>query len=171
MRREAVLSAFKPNEHRHQACIEAALRAAEQTCTSNGVRLTPIRRRVLELVWTRHEPVGAYEILDRLRREKRNAAPPTVYRALDFLLEHGLVHRIESLNAFVGCGEPGHPHTAQFLICQTCGIVGELDDPEIEAMLRGKADRLGFDARRQTIEIMGLCPGCVDADDDGVNAG
>lgn len=159
-RKKAVVSSFKPSGHSHQKCVDAALRAAEQVCAARGLRLTPIRRRVLELVWAQHEPVGAYELLDRLRDEKRNAAPPTVYRALDFLLDNGLVHRIESLNAFVGCGEPDRRHTGQFLICGACGMVGELDDPEIETMLAKKAGRLGFNAQRQTIEIMGLCPDC-----------
>lgn len=162
MARHAVLASFLPSRHRHQNCVADALEKAELICTERGLRLTPLRRRVLELIWTGHEPVGAYELLDRLRDEKRNAAPPTVYRALDFLLEHGLVHRLESLNAFVGCGEAGHrAHEGQFLICQDCGTVGELDDPEIEKLLTRKARGLGFDPRRQTIEIQGLCPDCA----------
>ena len=165
MAKQAVVSSFKPSGHAHEKCVDAALAAAEEVCESRGLRLTPIRRRVLELVWAQHEPVGAYELLDRLRGEKRNAAPPTVYRALEFLLAHGLVHRIESLNAFVGCGEPARSHTGQFLICGTCGIVGELDDPEIETMLAEKAGKLGFSVQRQTIEIMGQCPGCSGARD------
>lgn len=166
MANPAVVSSFKPSGHQHQRCIEDALSTAEAICAARGRRLTPIRRRVLELVWAQHEPVGAYELLDRLRDEKRNAAPPTVYRALDFLLENGLVHRIETLNAFVGCGGPDGRHAGQFLICRTCGMVGELADPEIEALLRRKAGTLGFTAQRQTIEILGLCPDCDGAGAD-----
>ena len=108
---------FPLGKHQHASCISDALRAAEKTCKERGLRLTPIRRRVLELVWASHEPVKAYDILDILRSERDSAAPPTVYRALEFLLGEGLVHKIESLNAYVGCGEPGHADAGQFLIC------------------------------------------------------
>lgn len=161
MAHRAVLTSFHPVDHRHQSCVADAMAKAERLCGERGLRLTPLRRRVLELIWERHEPVGAYELLDRLRDEKRGSAPPTVYRALDFLIEHGLAHRIESLNAFVGCGEAGgRNHSGQFLICRDCGKVGELDDPEIETLLTAKARRLGFAPVRQTIEIQGLCPAC-----------
>lgn len=165
MPNSAVLSSFRPSGHTHQQCIDDAVCAAEEVCAARGLRLTPLRRRVLELVWAQHEPVGAYELLDTLRAERGSAAPPTVYRTLEFLLANGLVHRIESLNAFVGCGAPGKSHTGQFLICEGCGTVGELDDREIEAMLRRKAGEAGFSAARQTIEIIGRCPGC--RQDDG----
>ena len=155
-----VVSPFRPDSHAHHQCIDDALRAAEALCARRGLRLTTLRRRVLELVWSRHEPVRAYDILDRLRDERRGAAPPTVYRALDFLMQNGLIHRIESLNAYVGCGAPGESHTGQFLICRDCGSVGELDDPEIARLLARKAAGMGFDVERQTIEITGLCPEC-----------
>ena len=156
-----IVSPFRPLAHAHEACIDDALAAAEEVCARRGARLTPLRRRVLELVWTRHEPVGAYDLLERLRQEGRRAAPPTVYRALDFLLDNGLVHRIESLNAYVGCGAPSDAHAGQFLICRGCGVVGELDDAEIVELVARKAGRMGFDVQRQTIEIMGLCPACA----------
>lgn len=156
---------FRPSGHTHQQCVDEALCAAEEVCASRGLRLTPLRRRVLELVWAQHEPVGAYELLDALRAERGSAAPPTIYRALEFLLNNGLVHRIESLSAFVGCGAPGKSHTGQFLICESCGTVGELNDREIEAILDRKAAEAGFSAVRQTIEIVGRCPGC--REDDG----
>ena len=157
-------SPFKPRRHRHQQCIDDALGAAEQLCTRHGRKLTPLRRRVLELIWSRHEPARAYDILEQLDTEGRSGAPPTVYRALEFLLANGLVHRIQSLNAYVGCGEPATAHAGQFLICRDCNAVGELDDPEIEALIAEKAGATGFDVERQTIEIMGLCPDCADAD-------
>ncbi len=154
-------SPFKPRRHRHQRCIDDALRSAEQLCVRRGQRLTPVRRRVLELIWSRHAPARAYDILDQLEGEGRRGAPPTVYRALEFLLANGLVHRIQSLNAYVGCGEPATAHAGQFLICRRCDAVGELDDPEIEELITGKAGATGFDVERQTIEIMGLCPDCA----------
>ena len=154
---------FKPRRHRHQQCIDDALSAAENLCAGRSRKLTPLRRRVLELIWSRHEPARAYDILGQLDGEGRSGAPPTVYRALEFLLANGLVHRIQSLNAYVGCGEPGTTHAGQFLICQGCNAVGELDDPEIEALITDKAGATGFDVQRQTIEIMGLCPDCTGA--------
>ena len=117
---------FKPRRHRHQQCIDDALSAAEILCTRRGRKLTPLRRRVLELIWSRHEPARAYDILEQLDGEGKSGAPPTVYRALEFLLTNGLVHRIQSLNAYVGCGEPGTAHAGQFLICRGCNAVGEL---------------------------------------------
>lgn len=133
---------------------------AKADCARQGLRLTAVRQRVLELVWGSHKPVKAYDILDVLRNEQKGAAPPTVYRALDFLQQHGFVHRIESLNAYVGCGAPGHNNTAQFLICHQCRMVAELDDTDIGSLIADKADRLGFSIRHQTIEVQGLCMQC-----------
>lgn len=157
---KAVLVPFKKASHDHQRCVLRALDAAEARCAGRGARLTRLRRRVLELVWSCHEPVKAYDILARLRREHRGAAPPTVYRALEFLLEEGLVHRIESLNAFIGCGDPNAPHAAQFMICRACGAVAEMGDPEITRALARKAKKIGFEIDGQTVEIKGLCPEC-----------
>lgn len=154
--------AFPARGHDHGSCIADALDLAEQACRERGLRFTDIRRRVLEIVWNRHAPIGAYEILDILQEAQRRAAPPTVYRALDFLVEHGFVHKIESLNAFVGCGHPGDDHTGQFLICGECRQVGEIDDPEIAALIAKKAATIGFSVSRQTIEIEGLCRNCAD---------
>ena len=125
-----------------------------------GVRLTALRRRVLELVWGSHEPVKAYDVLEQLRDEIRNAAPPTVYRALDFLQEEGFVHKIESLNAYIGCGEPGHGNRGQFLICSSCAAVAELDDADIVKLIAAKASQLGFVIESQVIEVKGLCAEC-----------
>lgn len=160
MAKNKVLEPFHETAHDHGHCIDEALQAAETICTETGSRLTPLRRRVLEMVWQSHEPVGAYDLLDRLREERHRAAPPTVYRALDFLLAHGLIHRIESLNAYVGCGEPRTDHGGQFLICGHCGSVAELDDHDILDMIQAKARRQGFRVQRQTVEVLGLCPNC-----------
>jgi Fur family zinc uptake transcriptional regulator len=141
--------------------VRDALLAAEQVCAREGASLTPLRRRVLELVWGAHAPVRAYDLLESLRGERRRAAPPTIYRALDFLLSVRLIHRIESLNAFVGCADPKHSHGGQFLICDGCGAVAELDDPTIARRVSDRARALGFTPRRQTIEISGRCPDCA----------
>jgi len=107
-----------------------------------------------------HRPIGAYDILDELKRRGRKAAPPTVYRALDFLIDAGLAHRLDSLNAFVGCPDPQASHSGQFLICRRCRSVAELDDADITGLVEQKADALGFSAIRQVLEIQGLCRHC-----------
>lgn len=155
-----VLMPFKEKGHPHKYCRDSALTAAEKTCLVRGVRLTKLRRRVLELVWSSHEPVKAYDILDKLRDEHSGSAPPTVYRALDFLQTEGMVHKIESLNAYIGCGESGHKHIGQFLICRACGAVAEMDDADIRELLAEKAGTLGFHIDHELIEIKGLCAAC-----------
>jgi Fur family zinc uptake transcriptional regulator len=156
-----VLREFSRGRHKHSTCVNEALKAAEQSCKDRGIRFTAIRRRVLELVWASHEPVKAYDVLDILRNERSSAAPPTVYRALEFLLEEGLVHKIESLNAYVGCGAPGHLDSGQFLICSNCGEVAELDDPELVKLISEKASQIGFSIKDQIVEILGCCAQCL----------
>lgn len=151
---------FPKNDHDHARCIEAALDKAAAVCVDRGVRLTQLRRRVLEIIWQSHKPLGAYSILDQLRQEGRAAAPPTVYRALEFLLEQGLVHRLASMNAFVGCSRPGHISDGQFLICRDCGSSTELNDGRLEKLITRNSDFLGFAVERLTIEVRGLCPHC-----------
>ncbi len=147
-------------DHDHRRCVAEALAAAERICGLRELRFTPLRRRVLELVWNSHGPIGAYEVLDRLRAERRKAAPPTVYRALQFLGEEGFVHRIESLNAYVGCINPGELHSAQYLICGLCGEVAEISGEEVSEVVRRRASEMAFEVRRQTVEVVGLCPRC-----------
>ena len=125
-----------------------------------GVRLTPMRLRILELIWRSHKPIGAYALLDEIKLEHKSAAPPTVYRALDFLIEHGLVHRIQSLNAFVGCNDPGHVHSGIILICNDCGDALEMDDVKILETIASYTNDLGFQLLSQSIEATGICPGC-----------
>jgi Fur family zinc uptake transcriptional regulator len=160
MAQQPVLQPFQRREHAHSRCLEQAIRTAEVTCRQGGVRLTELRRRVLEFVWSSHEPVKAYDILERLRGERRRAEPPTVYRALEFLRRNKFVHRIESMNAYVGCGAPGHAGGGQFLICRDCGEVAELGDADIAGLLSAKALALGFVDELQTVELRGRCEAC-----------
>jgi Fur family zinc uptake transcriptional regulator len=157
-------TAFGTHRHDHQRCIDDALDKAAELCADRDARLTELRRQVLELVWSSHEPVGAYAVLEQLQRERGSAAPPTVYRALDFLMAQGLIHRIESLNAFVGCPMPDRRHHSQFLICTGCGGVAEIDDPQIDAAISRSAGNKGFSVERLTVELQGRCPACGDAD-------
>jgi len=151
---------FPHAQHDHAGCVANAIATAEQLCVEQGLRFTAIRRRVLELVWDSHKPIGAYDILDTLGKESKSAAPPTVYRALEFLIEAGLVHRLDSLNAYIGCPDPASRHAGQFLICRDCHTVAELGDAEIEEIVVQKAGALGFTAIRQMLEIEGLCSNC-----------
>ncbi|MGI9225380.1 MAG: Fur family transcriptional regulator [Woeseiaceae bacterium] len=152
--------AFLSAAHNHDSCVANAMATAEELCRQRGLRFTALRRRVLMLVWDSHKPVGAYDILDSLGAEGRPAAPPTVYRALDFLIEAGLVHRLDSLNAFIGCPDPARSHAGQFLICRQCRTVVELDDRDIDTLVEDKAKELGFSAVHQMLEIQGLCSDC-----------
>ncbi len=145
----------------HQGCIDHALQAATELCSREGLRLTPIRKRVLELVWQSHQPLGAYEILAQLSAEEgKPSAPPTVYRALDFLLEHGLIHRLASLNAFIGCNRPHQRHQGHFLICRQCKVARELPHDGIDQAVEQAAAALGFQVEQQVVEVSGLCAPC-----------
>ena len=161
MTKHSVLTPFKSQTHNHSNCIKLAMSDAESMCASLGLRLTSIRRQVLQLVWRSHAPIKAYELLEQLHRDNPKAVPPTVYRALEFLQSAGLVHRLESLNAYVGCGKPGKPHPGQFLICKTCGAVAEISEPKITQLLNDQAAQLGFSSQQQLVEIKGLCPQCA----------
>jgi Fur family zinc uptake transcriptional regulator len=151
--------ASRPHDHSH--CVHSALAEADTLCARQGLRLTALRRRVLELVWASHKPLGAYDILAVLsEQDGRRAAPPTVYRALDFLLENNLVHRIASLNAFIGCNHPEHAHQGQFLICRECHVAVELEQKVISEAIVLSALNVGFAVEGQTVEVVGLCAGC-----------
>jgi Fur family transcriptional regulator, zinc uptake regulator len=155
--------------------VEAMLDRAAAECRARGAQMTELRRQVLALVLASPAPVGAYALLDRLRADRPGAAPPTVYRALDFLLEQGLVHKVERLNAFVGCAGPavhahcghGHDHPHQFLICGQCGATAELCDHQVATALEAAARAAGFRARRTTVEVEGLCAACAAAPEVG----
>ncbi|MCL2429848.1 MAG: transcriptional repressor [Alphaproteobacteria bacterium] len=141
---------------------EALLDRAGEICEARGARLTELRRQVLGLILSTDGPTGAYELLDKLRETRHGAAPPTVYRALDFLLEHGLIHRLERMSAFVGCVAHEHvAHAAQFLICTRCHRVIELEDAGMSDALELAAGRAGFSVARATVEAEGLCAACA----------
>jgi Fur family zinc uptake transcriptional regulator len=160
--------AFLKPDHDHGVCAASALAAAESLCQTRGVRLTTVRRKILGLIWQSHAPVGAYDLLARLNRGGGKVAPITVYRALDFLMAQGLVHRIASLNAYIGCAhvdskKAGHDHAAQFLICKGCGSAAELESPALRRALARAVSGRGFTIDQQIVEISGLCPHCKGA--------
>jgi len=156
--------ADKPPNHDHQGCIDKALASAEKLCEARGARFTPLRRRVLELIWSNHASVKAYDLLDALKSFDPSAKPTTVYRTLDFLLEQGFIHRVESLNAFVGCKEPEHRHDLLLLICDHCHTVEERPAPGLMEAATREIGSAGFAPRRQFFEMHGLCAGCAGAD-------
>jgi Fur family zinc uptake transcriptional regulator len=144
--------------------VETQLEAAADACHRNGAQFTELRRAVLGLILDAEGPSTAYQLLDRLKKIRKGAVPPTVYRALDFLMEQGLIHRIERLNAFIPCTQGDHSHHAvQFLICRNCGAVAEIEDPAISGALERAAARAGFQPRMATVEVDGLCAACAAA--------
>jgi len=156
-----VISSFSSKKHDHRSCVKGALTSAESVCAGRGIRLTGLRRQILELVWSRHGPIRAYDILKLMNQGDGKATPNTVYRALDFLLSAGLIHRLDSMNAFMGCATPEIKHSAQFLICRNCESAAEIHDASIDRTLTKDAQQLGFTPEAQTVEIRGLCPACT----------
>jgi len=158
------VSALPYRQHNHDACIADALADARAICQGQNARLTATRERVLELIWQSHRPLGAYDVLAMLTQDGHNAAPPTVYRALDFLQQYGLVHRIASLNAFVGCAHAGTRHQGIFLICNRCGNVLELSTPAVSEAISEAAADVHFQPESVTAEVSGVCPRCAEVE-------
>jgi len=153
--------------HDHVRCIHKALNTAEQLCHNRGVRFTAIRRKVLELVWESHKPVKAYDLLDRIKPLEQAAKPATVYRALDFLIEQGLIHKVESLNSFIGCKCSERQHELLLLICNRCHEVEERAALEVMEAESKEIQQAGFVVHRKAIEIHGLCAECARLDSKG----
>ncbi|NGQ90687.1 transcriptional repressor [Rhodobacter sp. HX-7-19] len=150
--------AFARHDHSH--CSGDVLARAEALANAQGARLTPVRRRVLEILLEEHRALGAYDVLQRLAAEGFGNQPPVAYRALDFLVENGLAHRIRRLNAFAACMHPGEAHAPAFLICRHCNHVAEAPAAAVRAALDGAAAEMGFLIERSNIEALGLCPAC-----------
>ena len=147
-------------KHDHGTCIATALAQAEARCAGEGLRLTPARRRVLEILLEEHRAIGAYDVLERLQAEGLGAQPPAAYRALDFLVTHGFAHRVEGLNAFIACAHPGRAHVPAFLHCRGCGTVAEAAVHADAGLLGDAAAESGFDIETVVVEAKGLCPAC-----------
>jgi len=150
--------AFERHDHRH--CQHQLLAEAKALCAKRKTRLTRRRLQVLKILLRSHAPIRAYEILAYLNAAESKAmiAPPIVYRALEFLLDEGLAHRIESRNAFISCARPGHHYAAQFLICSGCEKVAELENND--AAVISEAASLGFSVDHAVVEISGHCAEC-----------
>lgn len=148
------------SSHDHHACIADCVAAVETSCKDAGLQLTPVRRRVLQILLTEHRAMGAYEILDRLREDGQNAQPPVAYRALDFLVGNGFAHRVERLNAFIACSHPAEIHSPAFLICRVCDSIAETHAAPSRGTLGKAAEKAGFRVERTVLEIEGVCPNC-----------
>ncbi|MDE3078524.1 MAG: transcriptional repressor [Paracoccaceae bacterium] len=150
-------------DHDHDRCADEVLSRAEAVSVGRGLRLTPVRRRTLEILLESHRAMGAYDVLDRLAAEGFGKQPPVAYRALDFLVEQGFAHRINRLNAFTACVHPGEDHAAAFLICRECSAVAEAPAARVRAALDACGAEIGFTVERATVEALGLCPACKGA--------
>ena len=148
-------------EHDHGACVASGLAAAEAYCADAGLKLTPVRRKVLELLLQEHRALGAYALLDLLKGAGFGSQPPVAYRALDFLTEHGFAHKIERLNAFVACSHPGETHSPAFMICRQCDAVAEALSAPAKGALGQAARTAGFRIEKTVLEAEGVCPDCL----------
>jgi len=145
----------------HEHGTSAVFASVERACRERGLRLTPLRRQVLELILAAGGPVKAYDLLDSLTTSHHSAAPPTVYRALDFLLENHFIHRLETRNAYVSCFHPEASHSGQFLICEQCDQVTEINAPEMtQGVLKAAAEQ-GFKPSKEVVEVYGICRKCI----------
>lgn len=152
-------SAF--HSHDHARCTGDTLSRAEAVVAGTGARLTPVRRKALEVLLSEHRAFGAYEVLDRLAEDGFARQPPVAYRALEFLVEQGLAHRIRRLNAFAACAHPGEVHAPMFLICEGCNAVAEIPAPAVRTALEEAAGTVGFTVERANVEAVGRCPACA----------
>lgn len=155
-------SAHHNNLHDHERCIHNAIRQAHLICEKRGVRLTKLRKQILELVWQSHSPLGAYDLMEMLEKntERQRVAPPTVYRSLDFLLEQGLIHKIHSQNTFVGRSSPSQKHNDALFICDKCGFTEEIRSTTIQQAINLSASQNRFTVNKQVLEVIGLCEHC-----------
>lgn len=147
-------------QHHHPRNARGFVREVREACEARGLRLTETRLQVLELIAASDKPVKAYDLLDKLKNDRSNAAPPTVYRALDFLIENAFIHKLESINAYVGCHHPSQMHQVPFLICDACESAAEICDARVADLLSEQARSFGFRPRAQTLEVHGLCKHC-----------
>lgn len=152
---------MRPNDHKHKLCIKNALERADKICAESGVRLTPIRKKVLELIWQSHKPVKAYDLLSQLSTQEHTEKPPTVYRALEFLLENHLIHKIESCNGYIGCELDHDSVDTKFFICNKCDQVQEVHEPKLTKTLLETSKKQGFVPDQMSIEIHGTCANCT----------
>ena len=156
---KAMSARAKPSANARRLSLWPEL--VEQACARKSLHLTPLRRQILAILAGAPTPLGAYAIIEQLSREQHKAvAPPTVYRTLDFFLEHGFLHKIESRNAYAPCEHLDHAHHGIQLICQRCGRTDEIENAGVDSLLRETEARAGFTPQKQVVEIEGVCQDC-----------
>jgi Fur family zinc uptake transcriptional regulator len=147
-------------KHDHTICKDSSMKALEERCFEENLKLTPLRRKVFEILIKDHKPLGAYQILDLLREAGFSSKPPIAYRVLDFLIEQGFAHKIKGLNAFIACSHLGSSHVPAFMICRLCDKVAEIDDQRTKLELNGTSSPLGFKIEETSVEMTGICTLC-----------
>jgi len=141
--------------------VKTLVTQAEQICEQRQQRFTALRKRVLTLVCQAKQPLGAYQLLNQLQSDGRSAAPPTIYRALDFLMAQGLIHRLASNNTYLACAHPQQDHEAVFLVCQHCGQTQEIHTDGINQSIQEKAAAYKFNVVHTSVEVTGMCQKCL----------
>lgn len=150
--------------HNHDQCMKVTLADVDEICRSKSLRMTSIRKRVLEILLESHTAMGAYEVLERLAAEGLGSQPPVAYRALEFLIENGFVHKLQCLNAYIACGHPSDTHNPVFLICTGCNCVAETKSDDASHLVRDTAKKLGFVSQNSVIEVKGQCADCAEVE-------
>lgn len=147
--------------------LEERINEAKTLCHVEGGRFTALREDIYRLILSAGRPLGAYDLINILQQQRiqtgqkpSNVAPPTVYRSLDFLLEFGLIHQLNSINAYIPCCHPRAEHAAAFLICQKCSKVQELSNPPVSQMIEFSQQTLDFAVKKSMIELSGICHDC-----------
>lgn len=158
---KAAPAAFR--QHNHASCTDDALGFADKQARDAGLRLTPVRRRTLEVLLENHRAMGAYDVLERLAEDGFGNQPPVAYRALDFLVQQGLAHKVRRLNAYAACMHPQTDHAPVFMICRKCNVVAESVACEVRGAIAAVAKQAGFALERANVEVLGVCPSCQEA--------
>jgi len=163
------MNSDSPNiRHDDTTCIESALARAEKLCHDRNLRLTELRRQVFTLIWQTQKPIGAYALMKQLQAssDRKQVAPPTIYRAIDFLIQHGLIHKVHSLNAYFGCPNPLREHHDALFICSNCGHTVEVPNNSIQHAINLSADQHNFQVEQQMLEISGRCHNCIQSENN-----
>jgi Fur family transcriptional regulator, zinc uptake regulator len=161
----AASKAFPTPGHDHDHCLSEAMDRAREVFEAKGLRLTPLRRSVFQEIAASHRAVGAYEVLDRLARRGERVAPISVYRAIDALLAAGIVHRLESRNAFFACHAEHDTRQHQLVLaCEICGLIAEIDGTKAFGVIDKTAQSARFSVRGAVVEVWGLCANCIGAE-------
>jgi len=146
------------HSHDHTHCVKDALAQVERVCAARGLRLTETRKAVLKLIWQGHKALSATEIMRKLRNDK----PPVTYRALEFLEQNGFIHKVASLNAYVGCPHPEEAHASQLLVCGDCHEVVEVSSAPLDRQVENEAHKHHFEVTHRHLEVVGRCEACRD---------